>query len=121
MIHGLKLTNLGRRDKCKIWLFLKMGQDFSGGGGRGRFPGQDPEEAEKERKERQEELKRKRAAGPQRVGRKKKKTTNEGPNKLPTGKPPLSKLKLYCAVVPTHKSRLRLLRQERVKDYILLE
>jgi len=67
-----------------------------------------PEETEEERKKRQEEARRKRQAGPTRVGRKKKKTANDGPNKLPT-------------ILPTYKSRLRLLRQERVKDYILLE
>jgi len=72
------------------------------------MPGQSPEEVEKERKRRQEEQKRKQEAGPQRTGRKKKKNNQEGPNKLP-------------AITPNSKCRLRLLRQERVKDYILLE
>ena len=45
-----------------------------------------PEETEEERKKRQEEARRKRQAGPTRVGPKKKKTANDGPNKLPTSK-----------------------------------
>lgn len=78
------------------------------GGGRGQMPGQTPEEAEKERKRRQEEQKRKQEAGPQRTGRKKKKQGVSESNKLP-------------AIYPGTKCRLRLLRQERIKDYLTLE
>jgi len=68
------------------------------GGPGGGFPGQNPEEAEKERKRRQEEQKRKREAGPQRTGRKKKKASGlDAQNKLP-------------AITPNSKCRLRLLR-----------
>ena len=47
-------------------------------------------------------------AGPQRVGRKKKKRGVEQSQKLPN-------------ITPSSKCRLRLLRQERVKDYLLME
>jgi len=79
----------------------------AGGPGRG-MPGQSAEDIEKERKRRQEEQKRKQEAGPQRTGRKKKKQGLDASNKLPQ-------------ITPNTKCRLRLLRQERVKDYILLE
>jgi 26S proteasome regulatory subunit T2 len=52
--------------------------------------------------------KRRQEAGPSRIGRKKKKKTTEGASKLPT-------------INPVSKCRLRLLRQERVKDYLLME
>lgn len=78
-----------------------------GGLGPGR-PGQTAEQREAERKRRQEEQKRKQEAGPQRIGRKKKKKNTDNSTKLP-------------AVAPNTKCRLRLLRQERIKDYILME
>lgn len=68
----------------------------------------DPAQAEEARKKRQEEMKRKREAGPTRTGRKKKKGIDQKSDKLPQ-------------ITPNQKCRLRLLRQERVKDYILLE
>jgi 26S proteasome regulatory subunit T2 len=46
--------------------------------------------------------------GPTRVGRKKSKKNTDGQNKLPP-------------IMPLSKCRLRLLRQERVKDYLLME
>lgn len=52
--------------------------------------------------------KRRQEAGPSRVGRKKKKKGVEQATKLPN-------------IVPHSKCRLRLLRQERVKDYLLME
>merc|ERR1719267_480335 len=48
------------------------------------------------------------AAPPSHVGRKKKKLSSGKDTKLPT-------------VAPTRKCRLRVLREERVKDYLLLE
>ena len=53
--------------------------------------------------------KRRQEQGPSRIGRKKKKKTGENVyTKLPN-------------VAPVSKCRLRLLRQERVKDYMLME
>jgi len=46
--------------------------------------------------------------GPSRIGRKKSKKNTDGSSRLPT-------------VAPASKCRLRLLRQERVKDYLLME
>lgn len=57
-----------------------------GGPGRGGAPGQSAEEREKERKRRQEEQKRKQEAGPQRIGRKKKKQGIDNSHKLPQSK-----------------------------------
>lgn len=57
---------------------------------------------------RQEEQKRRQEAAPARIGRKKKKRGVEASSKLPQ-------------VNPVSKCRLRLLRQERVKDYLLME
>jgi len=77
------------------------------GGGMGRG-GPSEEEREAERKRRMEEQKRRQEQGPTRVGRKKKKRGVEQSQKLPN-------------IVPHSKCRLRLLRQERVKDYLLME
>jgi len=66
------------------------------------------EEKKKARERRAEEQKRRQEAGPSRIGKKKKKKTTDGYNKLPT-------------INPVSKCRLRLLRQERVKDYLLME
>jgi 26S proteasome regulatory subunit T2 len=52
--------------------------------------------------------KRRQEAAPARIGRKKKKRGVEASSKLPQ-------------VNPVSKCRLRLLRQERVKDYLLME
>ena len=57
-----------------------------GGPGRGGPPGQSAEDREKERKRRQEEQKRKLEAGPQRIGRKKKKQGVDNSHKLPQSK-----------------------------------
>lgn len=73
------------------------------GGGMNPF---DPRRKKEEKKK--EEGKRKVEAPPQRVGRKKKKKGAEAATKLPT-------------VTPTAKCRLRLLKDERIKDYLLLE
>jgi len=74
-----------------------------GGPGRGRTE----EERQRERERRQEEQKRKHEAGPQRTGKKKKKAIDTS-TKLPN-------------ITPSSKCRLRLLRQNRVKDYLLME
>jgi len=63
---------------------------------------------QRERERRMEEQKRKQEAGPSRIGRKKKKKGLEASTKLPQ-------------ITPVTKCRLRLLRQERVKDYLLME
>jgi 26S proteasome regulatory subunit T2 len=52
--------------------------------------------------------KRRQEAGPQRIGKKKKKRGIESSTKLPQ-------------ITPSSKCRLRLLRQNRVKDYLLME
>lgn len=83
-----------------------MGNQQAGGGGPGG--GMTEEERKKARERRQEEIKRRQEAGPSRIGRKKKKKGDSGPARLPT-------------INPVSKCRLRLLRQERVKDYLLLE
>jgi len=59
-----------------------------GGPGRGGPPGMSAEDREKERKRRQEEQKRKQEAGPQRIGKKKKKQGVDNSNKLPQSKFP---------------------------------
>ena len=79
-----------------------------GAGRGGRGPQKTEEERKAERERRQEEQKRRQEAGPQRIGRKKKKKGVEQSTKLPT-------------ITPMSKCRLRLLRQERVKDYLLME
>jgi 26S proteasome regulatory subunit T2 len=82
-----------------------------GGGGRGNpFGGgaMSEEEKKKARERRQEEQKRRQEAAPARIGRKKKKRGVEASTKLPQ-------------INPVSKCRLRLLRQERVKDYLLME
>merc|ERR1719183_156867 len=66
------------------------------------------EEKKKARERRQEEQKRRQEAGPSRVGRKKVKKNDKDQTKLPT-------------VNPVSKCRLRLLKQERIKDYLLME
>lgn len=66
------------------------------------------EEKKKARERRAEEQKRRQEMGPSRIGRKKSKKNTDGATKLPT-------------VMPVSKCRLRLLRQERVKDYLLME
>lgn len=58
-----------------------------GGPGRGGPPGMSAEDREKERKRRQEEQKRKQEAGPQRIGKKKKKQGINNSHKLPQSKP----------------------------------
>jgi len=72
------------------------------------MPHKSDEERKRERERRQEEQKRRQEAGPQRIGRKKKKKGVEASTKLPN-------------IAPSSKCRLRLLRQERVKDYLLME
>ena len=57
-----------------------------GGPGRGGPPGMSAEDREKERKRRQEEQKRKQEAGPQRIGKKKKKQGVDNSHKLPQSK-----------------------------------
>ena len=59
--------------------------NMGGPGGPGR-PGQTAEQREAERKRRQEEQKRKQEAGPQRIGRKKKRKLADNSQKLPVGK-----------------------------------
>lgn len=67
------------------------------------------EEKKKARERRAEEQKRRQEAGPTRIGKKKIKKGNESAHtKLPT-------------IMPNSKCRLRLLKQERVKDYLLME
>jgi len=86
-----------------------MGNQGMGGGGRGNpFGGMSEEEKKKARERRQEEQKRRQEAAPARIGRKKKKRGVEASSKLPQ-------------LNPVSKCRLRLLRQERVKDYLLME
>jgi len=85
-----------------------MGGPGGFGRGRGGRGGPTDEEREAERKRKMEEQKRRQDAGPTRVGRKKKRKGVEQSTKLPN-------------IVPTSKCRLRLLRQERVKDYLLME
>ena len=66
------------------------------------------EEKKKARERRAAEQKRRQEMGPSRIGRKKSKKNTDGSSRLPT-------------VAPASKCRLRLLRQERVKDYLLME
>merc|ERR1711971_1073517 len=87
---------------------LTMGNQGMGAGRGGRGPPKTEEERQRERERRQEEQKRRQEAGPQRIGRKKKKKGVEQSTKLP-------------AITPMSKCRLRLLRQERVKDYLIME
>lgn len=82
-----------------------MGNQPGGAGGPPRLT---DEEKKKARERRAEEQKRKQEMGPTRIGRKKSKKNTDGQNKLPT-------------INPVSKCRLRLLRQERVKDYLLME
>lgn len=77
-------------------------------GGPGGPPGQSEEDRKKEQARRQEEQKRRQEAGPTRVGKKKKGKGLEASTKLPQ-------------VTPSSKCRLRLLRQERIKDYLTME
>ena len=64
-----------------------MGNQPGGpGGARGGPPGMSAEDREKERQRRQEEQKRKQEAGPQRIGRKKKKQGTDNSHKLPQSK-----------------------------------
>jgi 26S proteasome regulatory subunit T2 len=69
--------------------------------------------------------KRRQEAAPARIGRKKKKRGVELSNKLPAGKDISSQgnkfLILYYLVNPLSKCRLRLLRLDRIKDYLLME
>jgi len=84
---------------------------MGGGGGRGNpfgGGGMSEEEKKKARERRQEEQKRRQEAAPARIGRKKKKRGVEASTKLPQ-------------INPVSKCRLRLLRQERIKDYLLME
>ena len=74
----------------------------------GGAPKMTDEEKKKARERRQEEQKRRQEAGPSRVGKKKVKKNDKDQNKLPT-------------VNPVSKCRLRLLKQERIKDYLLME
>ena len=86
-------------------------QGMGGGGGRGNpfgGGGMSEEEKKKARERRQEEQKRRQEAAPARIGRKKKKRGVEASTKLPQ-------------INPVSKCRLRLLRQERIKDYLLME
>ena len=86
-------------------------QGMGGGGGRGNpfgGGGMSEEEKKKARERRQEEQKRRQEAAPARIGRKKKKRGVEARTKLPQ-------------INPVSKCRLRLLRQERIKDYLLME
>jgi len=85
-----------------------MGNQGMGAGRGGRGPPKSEEERQRERERRQEEQKRRQEAGPQRIGRKKKKKGVEQSTKLPT-------------ITPLSKCRLRFLRQERVKDYLIME
>ena len=88
-----------------------MGNQGMGGGGRGNpfgGGGMSEEEKKKARERRQEEQKRRQEAAPARIGRKKKKRGVEASTKLPQ-------------INPVSKCRLRLLRQERIKDYLLME
>lgn len=82
-----------------------MGNSGLGGSLGGRR--QRTEEEKKKDRERRQEEKRRIEAGPQRIGKKKKKS-KDLISKLPS-------------IAPASKCRLRLLRQERVKDYLLME
>ncbi|CAI2368438.1 unnamed protein product [Moneuplotes crassus] len=82
-------------------------------GNQGGFPGaggrrQPTEEEKKRQRERRLEDEKRREAAPLKIGRKKKKKSVYDAVKLPK-------------VTPSGKCRLRLLRQERVKDYLLME
>jgi len=80
-----------------------MGNTQPGGAGAGQPGGGDQENKDKEKKEKKYE-----APPPPRVGRRKKKKGPEGSVKLPV-------------VMPTTKCRLRLLKLERIKDFLLME
>ncbi|CDW71228.1 26s protease regulatory subunit 4 [Stylonychia lemnae] len=85
-----------------------MGNQGMGGAGRGNQQ-MTEEERRRARERRQEEQKRRQEAAPTRIGRKKKgKKGIEASSKLPQ-------------INPVSKCRLKLLRTERVKDYLLLE
>jgi hypothetical protein len=88
----------------------QAGPGGPGGMGRGGPPGQTPEQREAERKRRQEEQKRKHEAGPQRIGRKKKKKGQDTSQKLPQSKSLNLLTHILCLVTPNSKCRLRLLR-----------
>ncbi len=98
-----------------------------GGGGLG---GRNEEEKKRERERRAEERKyrsrltfaekRRQEAAPARVGRKRRKKGTDISSKLPQSKHPVPGLTCR-AVNPMTKCRLRLLRAERVKDYLLME
>mmetsp|Transcript_5593 Transcript_5593/g.9616 ORF Transcript_5593/g.9616 Transcript_5593/m.9616 type:complete len:88 (+) Transcript_5593:33-296(+) len=78
-------------------------------GGFGGRKGLTEEEKKKARERRMEEQKRRQEMGPSRIGKKKKKNAGDNVHsRLPT-------------VNPVSKCRLRLLRQERIKDYLLME
>lgn len=79
-----------------------------GGGGPGGRRQLTEEEKKKARERRLEEQKRRQEAGATRIKRKKKKGQQNAFSKLPT-------------INPVAKCRLRLLKQERVKDYLLME
>ena len=81
-----------------------MGNQQPGGG---MNPRQTEEERKRQRERRQEEQKRRMEAPPVRIGRKKKKGV-ENAIRLPQ-------------INPLTKCRLRLLRLDRVKDYLLME
>ena len=85
-----------------------MGNQGMGGAGRPPFNQMTEEEKKRARERRQEEQKRRQEAAPARIGRKKKKRGVEASSRLPQ-------------INPVSKCRLRLLRQERVKDYLLME
>jgi 26S proteasome regulatory subunit T2 len=80
-----------------------MGNNQMGGA-----PKMTDEEKKKARERRAEEQKRRQEAGPSRIGKKKIKKPENAHSKLPT-------------INPVSKCRLRLLRQERIKDYLLME
>jgi len=83
-----------------------MGNQNAPGGGYPPFGGNNPNKKKADKKK--EESKRRVEAPPQRVGRKKKRKGAEAATKLPT-------------VTPNTKCRLRLLKLERIKDYLLME
>ena len=68
-----------------------------GGPGRGGPAGMSAEDREKERKRRQEEQKRKQEAGPQRIGKKKKKQGIDNSHKLPQSKLILFKIMIHSS------------------------
>jgi 26S proteasome regulatory subunit T2 len=80
-----------------------MGNQMNAPGGQGA--GRDGKDKKDEKQDQSKKLE---AAPPSHVGRKKKKLNSGKDTKLPT-------------VAPTSKCRLRVLREERVKDYLLLE